>query len=424
MRVWLLSLLLALPFSYALVVGSTGQTGTNPVIYGELIAYEYTGNIHVYDVLRKEDYSFGPGSSPYIFGFTVVFETRETDEDLNDDGDTEDTVIRFANVRDKKITSTNAVGHHPSIYSDLIIFSTKESEMAVDLNNDGDEDDDIIRHYSIDSKEVTLTKVVGDFPVANQNYFVFQSSEKQIGFDLNADGDAIDDIISVYTRDTKEVKRVSVAGQRPILYKSNYAVFTSDGEIKLIDARTAKVTDINQSGSSPFISGDAIMFTRDGKLYGWNMQTKTVAKLDVVADQVSIFADRIAFTTSEKLVGDLNDDGKQDSVVVRYAREEDIDGDGVSDFTDNCFSISNNNQSDVDNDGIGDECEIDRLKKADKKPESNSEQPGQEKVAETETPGERKGIAWYWYVLIILLLPFIAYYGYKYYRKRQKSFGF
>ena len=97
MRAWLLAMLLALPFSYALVVGSTGQVGTNPIIYGELIAYEYLGDIHVYDVLRKEDYSFGPGSSPYIFGFTVVFETRETDEDLNDDGDTEDTVIRFAN---------------------------------------------------------------------------------------------------------------------------------------------------------------------------------------------------------------------------------------------------------------------------------------------------------------------------------------
>src|SRR3990172_3934555 len=105
---WLLVFLLTIPFSYALVVESTGMAGERPVLYGDTIAYERSGVIYVYDISRHEEREIARGINPSLFGYTVAFETPETDADLNEDGDSDDLVIRFANVQDKKVTSTRA----------------------------------------------------------------------------------------------------------------------------------------------------------------------------------------------------------------------------------------------------------------------------------------------------------------------------
>jgi hypothetical protein len=421
MRSVIIALLLVLPFSYALIVESSGQIGSHPVMYGELVAYERSGFVHVYDILRKENSEIGRGSSPFIFGFTVVFETEEADVDLNEDGDKDDNVIQYANVRDKKIISTKIVGRHPSIFAGMVIFSTKESELGVDFTNDGDQDDDIVRLYDIKTEEVVNTRAVGDFPVLNQKYAVFVTEEKQVNADLNADGDVADEILRVYNLEDRGVTNIPVAASRPLLSKDNMAVFVSEGKIKILDARERKVFDTEQQGNFPSISGDVVLFTRNGFVYGWDLEKKSVGKMEVVADEVSVFENRAAFTSPEKDVGDLNGDNDQDDVIIRFAAAEDVDGDDVSDFTDNCESIRNEDQTDADKDGVGDACET-----PEKKPKvvSEPEKTISQNVSETPALEKKVGLAWYWYLLIILLLPFAAYYGYKYYKKRQKSFGF
>ncbi len=423
---WLLTLLLVVPFSAALVVESTGMQGSHPVLYGEIVAYERDGFIHVYDLSRKEDSELGQGSSPFIFGFTVAFETKESDKDLNNDSDREDTVIQFVNVRDKKVVSTNAVGRHPSVFADVIIFSTKESELGVDFTNDGDEDDDIVRMYDVKTGEITNTKAAGDYPALNQKYAVFVTEEKQVGTDLNADGDKADAILRVYNREDRGVTNIPVPGERPFLFKDNNAVFVSEGNIEILDAREKKVFDTEQEGSSPSISGGVVLFTRNGFVYGWDVEKKSVGRMEVIADEVSVFEDRAAFASPEKDVGDLNGDNDQDDLIIRFAKAEDIDGDDVSDFTDNCESVRNEDQADADKDGVGDACEK-PAKKANLEKTSEIKSESEQSAAPqngSEAPVEKKGIAWYWYLIVILLLPFIAYYGYKYHKKRQKSFGF
>lgn len=421
MRPWIIALLLVLPFSAALIVESTGMQGSHPMLYGGIVVYERDGFIHVYDLARNEDTELSQGSSPAIFGFTVVFETKESDNDLNGDKDEDDTVIQFANVRDKKVVSTNAVGRHPSVFADMIIFSTKESELGIDFTNDDDVDDDIVRMYDIGTGEITNTKAVGDYPVVNQKFAVFVTEEKQLDTDLNADGDKADEIVRVYDREDRGVTNIPVSAGRPLLSKDSMAVFASDGKIKILDARERKVFDTELKGSSPSISGDVILFSNDGFLYGWNLESKSAAKMDVVAGEVSVFEDTAVFSSSEKDVGDLNGDNDQDDVIIRFAKAEDIDGDDVFDFTDNCAAIMNEDQADSDKDGVGDACE---------KPEKRSESKVSEKEElvlpqnVSEVPVVEKGVAWYWYLLIILILPFVFYYGYKYYKKRQKSFGF
>jgi len=423
MRLVLFALLLSIPFAYSLVVESTNSAGLHPALYGDAIAFEQDGKIFVYDLSKKELREISKGSNPSLFAFTVAFETKEDEEDLNSDGDKDDTVIQFANIRDKKITSTNAAGHHPHAFSSFITFSTKESELGIDFSNDGDMVDDIIRQYDIDKKETANLKAVGDFPVLNQHALLFLTEEKQVDADLNADGDKSDSILRVLDQDSRKVSNTKIPAESLMLAKSGNAVFVSDGEIIIFDSVEQKSKGTKQRGNSPSLFDDVVIFERDGKLFGYALKSESIANLNVVGSNPSLFENIVAFVSSEKEVGDLNGNNVVEESIVRFAREEDIDGDDAYDFVDNCAAIINEDQEDSSNNGVGDACET---KKESPKPESKSES-SEPQVAQnaTETPvSESKGIAWYWYLLAIVLLPFVAYYGYKYYKKRQKSFGF
>jgi hypothetical protein len=414
MRIWLLALLLLiLPFSYALVVESTGKTGQHMVLYGDVAAYERDGKVYVYDFPGKEESEIGSGSNPSMFGFIVAFETKETDSDLNGDNDTNDVVVQYANVRDKKPIPI-AAGTHPTVYSDQIAFSTKESELDVDFTNDGDLADDVIRIYDLKSGDITNTKTAGDFPAINKKYVVLQSSEEQIGADLNSDGDKKDVIIRIYNQEDHKVSNVGL-GEHPMLSKDSLAVFVSEGKIKVLDAKSGKVAETNQAGTSPSLYGNVILFTRGGQLYGWDMKNSKLVNLDLAAEDVSLSGGMAAFVTAAHNIG--------------YVIEADVDKDGFTDFVDNCPDLKNENQADKNGNGFGDECDTQPEVKPTKVPqETKAPEVAQKQDVSAQNvsqlPVESKGIAWYWYVLVIILLPFIAYYGFKYYKKRQKSFGF
>ena len=410
-----------MPLSYSLIVENTGQAGQNPVIYGDAIAYENDGSIYVYDISRKENKLISSGSNPALFGFIVAFETKESDADLNDDGDNADTVIQFADVRDGKTTSTKAVGRNPSVFSDFIIFSTKESELGIDFSNDADTEDDLIRQYDLETKEIINLKSVGDFPVFNQHSLVFITQESQINVDLNADGEKADQILRVYDRDKRNVDNTKFAGEQVAIGKLGNAVFVYNGQLALLDPKSLKIEQLGQSGNSPSLYNDVVIFEREGYLYGLSLENSKFAKTNILGVQPSLFENTVAFVSSEKDLGDLNSNGKSDELIIRYAFEEDADDDDISDFLDNCPAFSEV-QNDGDDDGIGDACDTDKSKKSESKEDSKSSEILQNESSQIAP--ERQGIHWVWYLVVILLLPFAIYYGYKYYKKRKKSFGF
>jgi len=428
MRAWLV-LLLIVPFVSALVMETAGVAGEHPVLYGDLIVYERSGTVYLYDLAEKAESEIGRGNSPFLFGYTVVFETKEADVDLNDDGDVEDTVIQYGNVRDKTIFSTKAVGRHPNVFSDVIVFSTKESELGVDFSNDGDSDDDIVRMYDVKSGEVSNLKAVGDFPVMNKQALIFLTDEKQLGTDLNADGDKLDVVLRVYDTVNHQVANTKIVAGRPVLVaKSNDAVFSSDGKLVVFDAVAHQGQLTGIEAVNPSIFGDVVVFERAGDLYGFSLKSKRSAKMNILGSQPSVFESTVVFVSSEKELGDLNNNGRADEFVIRYAKEEDLDGDGVLDFVDNCPAVVNVDQVDSNNNGVGDGCDketkLEEPVKEDKIEEKTESNATENAVSESS---ESSGISWYWYFLIILLLPFaffVCKFGYRYYKKRQKSFGF
>ncbi|MEM4704060.1 MAG: hypothetical protein QXJ02_03230 [Candidatus Bathyarchaeia archaeon] len=109
-------------------------------------------------IIRYYDISAGAvintavyGDFPCVEGNLIAFETWEPNfgEDVNGDGDTNDMVIRYYDVMLGEVASTGEVGFYASVDGRRIAFGTYESYLDEDVNGDGDKDDTIIRYYTI-----------------------------------------------------------------------------------------------------------------------------------------------------------------------------------------------------------------------------------------------------------------------------------
>jgi len=430
---WMFVLLLLLPVSYALVVESSGSVGQNPVIYGDVIAYAREGSIYVYDAVSKQENFVAIGSDPFEFGFIVVFETPEKGVDLNGDGDFDDEVIQFADVRDRKVVNTHVAGRHPSLFSDLIVFASPWEEVPNGNVSDAGVYDkgSVIVQFDRRKNETKVFGASGDFPVMTANAIVFLQDENKAGSDLDADQDRLDQVVSVLDRTSGKVSNTHFASMSKLSLSRGLVVF-SDGLVKAMDVKSETLKDTKLEGSDPALFGDVVIYENDGELFGYALNSGARAKLQVKGVHPSIFEKKIAFVTSEQVLGDLNGDGKANAVVMRFARDNDADRDNISDFIDNCPDVQGL-QPDHDRDGVGDACDKDSPPIDEEVHEAPRE--GNVLVETNETGSQESGaiekgshVAWYWYVLgafiLIAVAPFAFKVGVRYYRRRRKSFGF
>lgn len=406
---WVILLLLALP-AQAFVVDTLG-IGSAPAVYGEFVVYERNGNIIAYDLASKVEKEIGPGKRPSLFGFVVAYESNDPKPR-----------ILYANIRDGKITDTQAVGTMPSVFSRHIVFSTKESDIGADVTNDGDRVDDIVRVYDVDSGKIENLKVAGAAPQMNQDVILFLTQESQVDTDLNADGDKTDTILRVWDRENRKVANANAVASSFSLAKSGNAVIESEGDIALFDSKSHKITKTDEEGKSPTIFNDVIIFERNGELFGMSAKTLQTASLKVKGKSPQLFEMRLAFIAPESLVGDLNNNNLLEE-LVRVTKGIDNDDDDVTDFLDNCPDVANEDQSDEDNDGVGDVCEEKPVVKPKPAPQVNATpQVAQNKTIVEEKPPLK--IDWYWWVIAVVLIVLLWKPAAKYYKRKKKSFGF
>jgi parallel beta-helix repeat protein len=145
----------------------TGASGINPTIYENIVAFEFGTSIRYYNLTSgSTTNTMVAGCHASVYGDIISFYTNETwiGTDLNGDGDLLDEVIRYYEISTNTTINTKQVGKLPSIHNDVITFITKEADLGIDINNDADTNDWVVRfkvlHRDIAVNVVTPSKTV------------------------------------------------------------------------------------------------------------------------------------------------------------------------------------------------------------------------------------------------------------------------
>ncbi|MCS7274985.1 MAG: right-handed parallel beta-helix repeat-containing protein, partial [Candidatus Bipolaricaulota bacterium] len=165
--------------------------GHDPVIWDKVIAFVGPSHtIQIYDLSRGELRDTGlEGAQPALYEGVVAFVARDLKKTP---------VIRLYEIATGRLEETGAVGSWPAIFGRYVVFETKEREIGSDLNGDGDRADTVIRYYDRERGRVFNTARVGSEPDIYDGLVAFWGYESGYGQDLNGDGDLLDPIVQTY----------------------------------------------------------------------------------------------------------------------------------------------------------------------------------------------------------------------------------
>ncbi|MFQ5795827.1 MAG: hypothetical protein ACE5JP_12345 [Candidatus Bipolaricaulia bacterium] len=290
------------------------------------------------------------GENPRLWGDKIAFETQERQlgEDLNGDGNLFDRIIHVYDIPRRTVTNTGAVGMDPTIYGDIVAFSTSEERIGEDLDGDGVLFAQVIRYYDLNSGTVHNTGVVGAAPAIYERTIAFQTEESIVGRDLNDDFDAEDVVIRLYHLDSERITNTKAVGAFPAIYGDRVAFHTlefgvedlnDDGDlndfvIRVYDLRTQGVTNTSTLGVFPVVYENRLAFATDEERAGQDFNNDGVLKdfvlrsYDLIArDSLntstvgmypSLDGNVLAYQLEERRIGkDLTRDGDTDDTVIR-----------------------------------------------------------------------------------------------------------
>lgn len=294
--------------------------GTTYGIVGTISIMEWTGVSPPVDI--------GLGLNPSMDGSIVAFELQESqaEMDLNGDSDLDDTVIHYRDLVGNVTTNTSLEGTSPSVSGKIIAFQAR-SDSGMDevsiircmnlsapgrtilsandtegFNLSANDTEDLNRSMMI------RTLGIGESPSASGHFVAFQTSESQLGEDLNGDGNLDDVVIRYFDLLTNETVNTGIDGRCPVL-SGTLILFLTD--------ESATDTDIN----GDYDTSDCVLRCFD---------TSSMTLRDAVSDahelSRSVYGDAIAFATDESLANaDLNNDGDRlDRVIGYYDAGEDV----------------------------------------------------------------------------------------------------
>jgi hypothetical protein len=228
---------------------------------------------------------------------------------------------------------------------DFLAFLANESDEGKDLNQDGDTTDSRVLHV-FDARTGVVRnlglQVAYSSPllVATSSFVAFNVNEADLGIDVDGNGDALSDVLCLYSRRAQEVYISELTG---ILFAD---VFTTQVGLLVrkgqgayfFDSRSGEVRDTNLplSGypvwSVPAWSGQILGVwedtdingdgdTSDIVLYWSDPALRKFESLGTVASSPPLVTGRWAYFSVPEHAGDLNGDGDGwDSVLFRFDR--------------------------------------------------------------------------------------------------------
>ena len=263
-----------------------------------------------------------------IDGNLVVFEVpeyRQDNTDLNDDGDTDDWVVHVYDVNTGITTNLKLVGGRVQILvaGNLVAIGINESRQGnTDLNDDGDTSDTVVHVHDLSTGITTNLKIVGSvLGVAENSVIISVSESRQGNTDLNDDGDTIDAIVHVYDLSTdiatnlKLGGSVELAGNSVFIRNNSHPGF---GGLHVHDLNTGITTNLNFSveGGSLRGAGNLVIFTNDVRtLHVYDIRTGIITNLKLAlpgSRSIPQIAGNLVVFHAVESRSDLNDDGDSD----------------------------------------------------------------------------------------------------------------
>jgi hypothetical protein len=276
--------------------------------------------------------------------------------DLNEDGDLDDSIIRYFNASSLTVINTGLEGISASVSGSKIAFETYEVWVGEDLNGDGyNSNDGVIRYLDLKTGEVTNTGVLGYGSSMSGSIIAFGVSESYVGggngLDLNGDGDSTDLLLGYIDITTgehnyfAEGSSAKVSGSTICFWSkeewlNDHAGSDVNGDGDMDDPVLGIYDIISGTTSaavvlgidSPSISGSLVAFstgewswesdlngdgdTVDAIISVYDITTGILTFTDAEGLMPSISGSQIAYEVWESWYGDLNGDGDTDDSII------------------------------------------------------------------------------------------------------------
>ncbi len=210
----------------------------------------------------------------------------------------------------------NITGGDPPIWENLMVFPTPENALGIDLNHDGDTLDTVLRYENLETGEITNTGLAvsgkhRDVDIYEDSIVFVEESQYSSGH------------IGVYDINTGEVQRTGAIGYRPTIFGDKVAI--SGDTVRYYDLTENRLVNTGIPGESLAIYGNIIAYHRTAHrgfhptLRYYNLETNTLVNTKVAGILPAIYEDVIAFTTLEPWINqDLNGDGDISDSIIRY----------------------------------------------------------------------------------------------------------
>jgi len=284
--------------------------------------------IRYYDISADRLKNTGrEGRNPAVDGDIIAFEEKGR-------------MIMLYDTQDKDAVSTGERGTKPSIYNGMIAFITRESDDGTDLNNDGDTSDSIVQFYEISSRNTTNTGEQGISVLTLDDKIVFDASEALADEDYNRDNDQEDTIIQYYQFSSEDVYTTKIEGKTPAGLKESPILITANNNFSLLEIEDKQLSETGVYGNDPTMHNDIIAYEKNGMLYIYRISTGVEMPLNISGKEPVIFEDTLAYISPERevllLTGDDDDndnipDFADNCPGKKNADQDDTDKDGTGD---------------------------------------------------------------------------------------------
>ncbi len=227
----------------------------------------------------------------------VVFAVSELEQggfDYNFDGDALDLVLHLYDSISGSLQNLQPAIVEPFVMeNDHLAFLLRESSQKLDVNQDGDQNDDILMVYDVASGQYVnfgLAVWLGGPVIAGSRMLFAASETHSAGTDLNGDGDAIDNVVHIHDFATGSTINLGVAHENSFA-GANLSMST-DVAAFLVSEWDEGGVDLNSDGDNY----DAILYTYEPVLglAGSRIAVDPRTRPIVAGTHVAFFADEAA----------------------------------------------------------------------------------------------------------------------------------